>query len=96
MRSVAPVASASICQGTQFEWCSISVTRISSPAFTADRPQLCATRLMLSVVPRVKITSRGRAAPMNRATRSRASSYIAVASALSAYTPRWILAFSSA
>ncbi len=29
----APVRSASCCQGTRFEWCSIVVTRISSPRF---------------------------------------------------------------
>ena len=41
-------------------------------------PQLRATRLMLSVVPWVKITSRRRAAPMNACTLSRASSYRSV------------------
>ncbi len=41
-----------------FEWCSIHVTRISSPGFRKVRAQACATRLMLSVVPRVKTTSR--------------------------------------
>ena len=31
--STAPVRSASCCQGTRLEWCSIVVTRISSPRF---------------------------------------------------------------
>ena len=33
----APVASPSICQGTMLEWCSISVTRISSPGCSVRR-----------------------------------------------------------
>ncbi len=49
---------------------------------------------MPSVVPRVKITSRSSAAPMNAATVRRASSYSRVAVWLSWYTPRWMLAFS--
>ena len=56
-RSTAPVRSASCCQGTRFEWCSIVVSRISSPACTLASPQLRATVLMLAVVPGVKMIS---------------------------------------
>jgi len=56
------------------EWCSISVTSTSSPAPTRARPNVWATRFTDSVVPRVKITWRGSAAPIARATLIRASS----------------------
>ena len=56
--------SASCCQGTRFEWCSIVVTRISSPRLTLASPQLRATRLMPAVVPEVKMISRACSAPM--------------------------------
>ena len=56
-RSRAPFSSHSSCQGTMFEWCSMAPMTISSPAFTFFRPQVCATRLMASVVPRTKISS---------------------------------------
>ncbi len=36
-RRVAPVLAASSCQGTRLEWCSISVTTISSPAPRMNR-----------------------------------------------------------
>ena len=39
-RSVAPVASHSICHGTMLEWCSIAEMTISSPSRTFLRPQL--------------------------------------------------------
>ena len=55
-RTTAPVRSASWYQGTRFEWCSISVSRISSPARTLASPQLRATRLIEWVVPEVKMT----------------------------------------
>ncbi len=73
-RTVAPVWAATSCQGTMFEWCSIPVIRISSPALRVLRPQLWATRLIPSVVPRVKTISRGDAALRNRATRARTPS----------------------
>ncbi len=44
------------------------------------RPQLCATRLMASVVPRMKMISRVEAALRKRRTRSRAPSKASVAS----------------
>ena len=54
--SRAPVRSHSSCQGTMFEWCSSAVISTSSPA--ARRwPKLAATRLIDSVVPRVKTIS---------------------------------------
>ena len=61
-RSRAPFSSHSICQGTMFEWCSRPDTSTSSPAPTRDRPKVAATRLMASVVPRVKMISRVEAA----------------------------------
>ena len=45
------------CQETMFEWCSISVTSTSSPACICDSQNDDATRLMASVVPRVKTIS---------------------------------------
>ena len=65
-RSRAPVCSQTICQGTMFEWCSIQETSTSSPGSRKVRPQACATRLMLSVQPLVRITSRASAALTNR------------------------------
>ncbi len=79
----APVASATSCQGTMFEWCSISVNRISSPSRRNFRPQALAMRLIDSVVPRVNTTVEGSGAPMNRASVVRAPSNIAVASSAS-------------
>ena len=72
--SSSPTSRASICQGTRFEWCSSRVTTTSSPGLRNVRPQDCATRLIDSVVPRVKTIWAGSAAPMNRATRARADS----------------------
>ncbi len=56
------------------EWCSSSVRTISSPSPTFSAPQAVATRLIASVVPRVKTISAGSDAPTKRATRARASS----------------------
>ena len=39
-RMTAPVRTAACCQGTIFEWCSISVSRISSPGHRLASPQL--------------------------------------------------------
>jgi hypothetical protein len=61
-RRRAPFSSHSICQGTMFEWCSRPETSTSSPSRTRDRPKVEATRLMASVVPRVKMISRVEAA----------------------------------
>ena len=60
-------SSQSSCHGTMFEWCSISVTSISSPAPRFARPNVCATRLMASVVPRTKTISRASGALRNAA-----------------------------
>ncbi len=73
-RSFAPVRSQRSCHGTMFEWCSIPVIRISSPAFTNAWPKLVARRLIDSVVPRVKTISRVERAFTNRRTVSRAPS----------------------
>ena len=70
----APAASASCCHGTTFEWCSISVSRMRSPAPTLATPQVRATRLIASVALRTKITSRRLAAPRWSATVARAPS----------------------
>ena len=56
-RSVAPSRCARSCHGTMFEWCSITEITISSPACRLASPQDCATRLIDSVVLRVKTTS---------------------------------------
>ena len=71
-RSDAPVACVTSCQGTMFEWCSISVRRISSPSRRKVRPQPWATRLIDSVVPRVKISRAGRRAEEPRDPLTRA------------------------
>ncbi len=72
-RSVAPVRSASCCQGTRLAWCSISVMRISSPGLSeAVRPK--ATRLIASVALLVNTISSGDAAPRNEATFARVPS----------------------
>ncbi len=72
-RTVAPVISATICHGTMFEWCSISVTSTSSPAARLRMPQAHATRLIASEAFLVNTTvSRG--APTRRATLSRPAS----------------------
>ena len=92
--STAPVCSHRICQGTMFEWCSISVMRISSPAPMFGLAKPCATKLIASVAPRTKTTSSGRAAPKYVAMRARAFSYACVARMLSVWTPRWIFALS--
>ena len=67
---------------------------ISSPALTRLRPKLWATRLMPSVVPRVKMISRSWAALRNWRTRSRVLSYAWVARSLRKWTPRWMFEFS--
>ncbi len=54
-------------------WCSISESRISSPA-CSERPKEEATRLIASVPPLVNTTWFGEGALMNRATDARARS----------------------
>ena len=73
-RRVAPVSLAASCQGTMFEWCSISDRRISSPSRTKRRAHACATRFVDSVVPLVNTIVSGCGAPTNRASLARACS----------------------
>ena len=73
-RSTMPRSSRSICHGTMFEWCSISEMTTSSPGASRARAHPCATRLIDSVVPRVKMTSRADAPPMSARTFSRTPS----------------------
>ena len=94
--SSAPTSSASRYQGTMFEWCSISVSRIRSPSPTLARPHAWATRLIAPVTLRVKMTSRGFGAQVaRRPSRARPRS-VAVASSESVWTPRWTFALCSA
>ena len=95
-RSVAPVLCATSCQGTRLLWCSISVRRITSPFLRFAPPQLEATRLIDSVVPRVKMISDGEAALMNLATRVLAPSKSSVERIERAWRPRWTLELSLA
>ena len=81
-RSLAPVRRASSCHGTRFAWCSISVTRISSPSRTrrcsgveaSPSPSERATRFSASVAFFVKTISCAEGAPRKAASRSRESS----------------------
>ena len=75
--TTAPVRSANCCQGTMFEWCSMMVSRISSPALRDRSPsnRVRATRLIEKVVPPVKITSLEWRAPIKFWTAVRACSY---------------------
>ena len=68
------------------------MTTTVSPGRTFARPHEPATRLIDSVVPRVKTTASGAQALTNRATVFRASSYASVAATASPYAPRWTLA----
>ena len=73
-RRIARFSAQSICHGTMFEWCSIAVITTSSSAFRFARPHVCATRLIASVVPRVKTISFSSRAWMNFFTVVRADS----------------------
>ena len=90
--SVAPVCSHTSCHGTMFEWCSIQVTSTSSPGAEIRAAPARATRLMPSVQPLVKTTSRVSAALMNRFTAARVPSYASVARSLSRCVARWMFA----
>jgi hypothetical protein len=80
------------CHGTSWV-CSIAENTISSPGFRNLRPHALATRLIDSVVLRVKITScDGCVALMKRPVFSRAASYASVASSASVCSPRWMFA----
>ena len=62
------------CQGTMLLWCSIAEMITSSPSPIKASQNDDTTRLMLSVVPRVKIISSVLGALMKRRTVSRAAS----------------------
>ena len=64
------------------EWCSIAVISTQSPAPTLRPPHDDVTRLIASVVPRVKTISFSLRALMKRFTVVRAPSYAAVATSL--------------
>ena len=89
--SVAPRSWATCCQGTRLLWCSISEIRISSPGPRLLRAQVCATRLIPSVVFLTSTTPVVDGLPMKSAHFWRASSYRSVASMLRVWTPRWML-----
>ena len=74
-----PFRSRSICQGTMLEWCSITLTSTSSPSLRNASPKEKATRLRLSVVPRVKIISASLRALIKCCTLPRACSWSSVA-----------------
>ncbi len=86
-----------ICQGTRFEWCSITVITISSPGrkrsrSLSPRDNEYATRLIASVQLRAKTISSRPLAPIKRATFRCASSYNSVASCPRRWGERWMLA----
>jgi len=56
-------------------WCSISVSRITSPDLRFFKPQEFAMRLMPSVVPRVKMISSALRALMNFAADVRSGAF---------------------
>ncbi|MNR37027.1 hypothetical protein D3C85_1550110 [compost metagenome] len=89
--STAPLRSRSRCHGTMLEWCSISVTMISSPG-SMLRPMPLATRLIASVPPLVQTMFSPEGAFRKRATISRAASNASVASFDRVCRPRWTLA----
>ena len=80
------------CQGTMLLWCSMTETMTSSPACICDWQKVAASRLMLSVVPRVKTISFVERAPMKRRTVSRLASCSSVACWDRKCTPRCTLA----
>mmetsp|Transcript_18153 Transcript_18153/g.51202 ORF Transcript_18153/g.51202 Transcript_18153/m.51202 type:complete len:238 (+) Transcript_18153:542-1255(+) len=91
--STAPLRAARSCQGTRLEWCSATLSTISSPSPMFSSPHVHATRLMASDALRVKTTSLSLRAPTKAATLARAASYASVARAESVWTPLWTLLF---
>ena len=91
-RRTMPRCMACSCQGTMLLWCSIVETMTSSPACICDRQKVAARRLMLSVVPRVKMISLVERALMNLRTVSRLASCSSVACWERKCTPRCTLA----
>ena len=74
-----PFLAACSCQGTMLEWCSMTLTITSSPSRIMASQKELTTRLMLSVVPRVKTISSVLPALTNCLTVSRAASCRSVA-----------------
>mmetsp|Transcript_55062 Transcript_55062/g.154908 ORF Transcript_55062/g.154908 Transcript_55062/m.154908 type:complete len:223 (-) Transcript_55062:153-821(-) len=93
-RSLAPTSAASCCHGTRLEWCSMTVSRISSPALIFALAQVRATKLMASVAFRVNTTSAGSPAPMKLATFARAPSKASVERIARVCMPRCTLLLS--
>ena len=77
-----------------FAWCSSQVMTISSSCPTLRRPQLCATRLMPSVVPRTKTISRVDGGIEEAPHLLARASYASVARAASVCAARWTFEFS--
>jgi hypothetical protein len=90
--STVPRSRHTICHGTRLEWCSSSLTTISSPGWSV-RPTAWATRLRDSVVPRVNTISSRVRAPRKARTASRAASYSSVASSPRVWIERCTLAW---
>ena len=90
---VIPRLAASSCQGTMLLWCSITERITSSPSCINSSPKLETSRLILSVVPRVKTISFVLRALMKRLTVSREASCSSVACCDRKCTPRCTLAF---
>mmetsp|Transcript_43754 Transcript_43754/g.126399 ORF Transcript_43754/g.126399 Transcript_43754/m.126399 type:complete len:223 (-) Transcript_43754:409-1077(-) len=93
-RRLQPTSPASICHGTRFEWCSITVSTISSPARMFALAHVLATKFIASLAFRVKMISDGSAAPTNLATFARAPSKASVARMDNVCMPRWTLLLS--
>ena len=92
--SFAPVRSAAICHGTMLAWCSMAVTRISSPLLRFCSPHEHAARLRDSVAPRVNTAQYSPPAPKNFSILARESSYPRVARPASSCAERCMLALS--
>ena len=83
-----PLRAACNCHETMLLWCSIKETINSSPSFIWLSAKVDATRLMLSVVPRVKTISEMLRALINLRTVSREASCKLVACCERKCTPR--------
>ena len=92
-RSRMPCLCCTSCHETMLLWCSISLMMTSSPSFMQACPKHDATRLMLSVVPRVKTISPVLRAFRKRRTVSLDASCSSVACCERKCTPRCTLAF---
>mmetsp|Transcript_18993 Transcript_18993/g.61928 ORF Transcript_18993/g.61928 Transcript_18993/m.61928 type:complete len:234 (+) Transcript_18993:447-1148(+) len=90
-RSLAPFLAATSCHGTRLLWCSATDRTTSSPSCKLASPHVYANKLMASLALRTNTISRSLGALMNRATFSRACSYMVVANALKWCTPRCTL-----